>query len=73
MAILKIEKSQYLHNRLADFGKILYWSVFTNIKQSVDCVVDAGFRKYISSMQVLTFEFLISKLISNAKGALGLT
>jgi len=26
--------------------------VFTNIKQSVDCVVDVGFRKFISNVVV---------------------
>jgi len=52
--------------------------VFANIEQS-DCVVDVGFRKFISSVKVLTLErkiskFLgrniISKLISDVKGAL---
>jgi len=52
--------------------------VFTNIEQSVDCVVDVGFRKFISNVKVLTFErkiskFVfrnrISKLIPNVKGA----
>ena len=51
------------------------WPVFTNIEQSI---VDVGFRKFISSVKVLTFKrkiskFLfengISKLIANVKGA----
>jgi len=40
--------------------------VSTNIEQSIDCVVDVGFRKFISYMKVNR----ISKLISNVKGVI---
>jgi len=52
--------------------------MFTNIKRSVDCVVDVGFRKFISSVKSADFrtknlEIFLSKLISNVKGASQLT
>jgi len=65
------------HRRNFVYGALwlVSWPVFTNIEQSI---VDVGFRKFISSVKVLTFKrkiskFLfengISKLIANVKGA----
>jgi len=31
-------------------------SVYTNIERSVDCIVDVGFRKFISNLKALSFE-----------------
>ena len=69
--------------RRRNFAYGAFWlvsrPVFTNIERSVDCVVDVGFRKLISSVKSAHFRKknfeiclskLIPKLISNVKGAL---
>ena len=75
----EISKSYFAKFRRRNFAYGALWlvsrPVFTNIEQSV---VDVGFRKFISSVKVFTFERKISKfffpnriskLISNVKGA----